>query len=113
MQKFSKKWQIIFYESSRGEKFVSTFIDKLDETTAAKVFRTLELLMQYGPLLTMPYCKRMSPKLYELRIGGKIEIRIFYTFYEDKIYLLHSFQKKSWKTPKKELQTAKDRLSTL
>ena len=51
--------------------------------------------------------------LYELRIRGKIEIRIFYSFRKNFIYLLHVFKKQAQKTPNKELDIAIQRLNSL
>jgi len=35
---------------------------------------------------------------------GNLSIRIFYTFFKDKIFVLHAFVKKSQKIPKHELK---------
>ncbi len=105
-------WEILFFESGRDEKPVEIFIDSLDIDTEAKVFRMVyTLLHQYGPSLTMPHSKKITDNLYELRIRGKVEIRIFYTFKDKAIYLLHAFQKKSQKIPSRELDIAKKRLA--
>ncbi|MBI3261371.1 type II toxin-antitoxin system RelE/ParE family toxin [Candidatus Berkelbacteria bacterium] len=106
-------WKIVFFESARGERPVGTFIDSLDEKTESKVFRSLDLLRNYGSTLMMPHAKKISAQLYELRIRGRNEIRIFYTFRGNAIYLLHAFQKKSQKIPNRELETAENRLKFL
>ena len=103
-------WKIIFFKTPRGEKPVEHFIDSLDEKAESKVFRSLDLLRDYGPALIMPHAKKISSQLYELRVRGTIEIRIFYTFRGNIIYLVHAFQKKSQKIPSRELETAKNRL---
>jgi len=56
----------------------------------------------------MPYAKKIRNNLYELRIRGKRSFRIFYTFDSQIIYLLHIFQKKSQKTPVKEINIAQN-----
>lgn len=106
-------WEVNLFTTNRGEKPVSSFILELDATTKAKVANLLDLLEQYGPKLGMPHSKKMSRDLYELRIRGKIEVRIFYTFKNNQIYLLHAFQKKSQKTPRRELEVAESRLELL
>lgn len=103
-------WEIVFFETPRGEKPVETFIDSLDQDSESKVFRAFNLLEHYGPTLIMPHAKRIANQLYELRIRGRVEVRIFYTFVRNKIYLLHAFQKKSQKIPQRELETAQNRL---
>ena|SRR3990167_2043361 len=85
---------------------VEKFIQSLRETTVAKILRTIDLLEKFGNQLGMPHSKKVSKKLFELRIRGEHEIRIFYCFREGSIYLIHGFIKKSQKIPLKELKNA-------
>ncbi len=78
-----------------------------------KLIHAIELLERGGPFLKPPYIKKLQGKLYELRISGKIAIRIFYTMHNNEYYLLHAFKKKGQKTPSKELKTALDRLKSI
>lgn len=103
-------WNIILFETNRGEKPVEEFIKSLNETTIAKVIHVIDLLEKFGPLLGMPHVKKLDNKLYELRIRGKQEIRIVFSFDKKKIYLLHAFQKKTQKTPQREIDIAFKRL---
>ncbi|MBU0999109.1 type II toxin-antitoxin system RelE/ParE family toxin [Patescibacteria group bacterium] len=50
---------------------------------------------------------------YRLRIVSNFSIRIFYTFQDDTIWVLHAFIKKSQKIPQKELEVAINRLKYL
>lgn len=106
-------WEVNLFTTNRGERPVASFILELDATTKAKVANLLDLLERCGPKLGMPHSKKMSQGLYELRVRGKIEVRIFYTFKNNQIYLLHAFQKKSQKTPRRELKVAESRLELL
>lgn len=106
-------WNIFLFETDRGEKPVEEFIKSLPPQTIAKITRTIDLLEAYGSFLNMPHSKKITHNLYELRIRGKQEIRIFYTFQKKDIYLLHVFQKKSQKTPPKELKIAIARIRLL
>lgn len=77
-------------------------------------FRNLSgLLEKFGHGLRMPYSKKMDSKLFELRIKGKEEIRIFYTIKNNRGILLHLFKKKTQKTPPKEILTAKKKLDSI
>ncbi len=100
-----------YYKSRRGEFPVRDFIDKQNHETIAKYSRLYVLLTEYGPGLTFPHVKHISGRLYELRVRGKTEIRIFYARLNTIYVLLHAFQKKSRKVPEKELQIAKKRLT--
>ena len=57
--------------------------------------------------------KKLTDKLYELRIRGKQEVRIIYVFRKQIIYLLHAFKKQTQKTPEKEIKIARSRLQIL
>jgi phage-related protein len=76
--------------------------------------RQLELLEEFGPLLNMPHAKPLGDGLYELRVRGKQEVRVFYVFaHGDNIYLLHGFLKKDQAIPKREIKLARIRKSEI
>lgn len=60
----------------------------------------------------MPHTKALHDGLFELRLKGHDGIaRVFYcTAINKKIIMLHSFIKKTNKTPTKELKIARNRL---
>jgi len=105
-------WTIQLYENNY-KKPVEKFIKSLQKPTIAKVIRSIEILETHGPNIGMPHTKQISTKLLELRIRGKQEVRIFYTFNNKTIYLLHGFIKKSQKTPQKEILKAKSLIDTI
>lgn len=92
---------------------VENFIKELPELTAAKVLRTIDLLEKFGNELRYPHTKKIKNNLFELRIRGQQEVRIFYAFHKKEIVLLHGFIKKSQKIPKHELEYATKRLKDL
>lgn len=100
-------WKICYYPG------VYEFIEKLPEKYQAKVCNTLELLKEFGPRLGLPHAKKITDTpLWELRVLGEKSLRFFYIAKEDKSFLLlHGFNKKSQKIPKKEIKTALRRLS--
>ena len=106
-------WNVIVFESARGEKPVEEFIKSLEESAIAKVGQEIDLLGKHGPYLAMPHSKKLNNDLYELRIRGRQEIRILYAFAKKDIYLLHAFKKKTQKTPRKEIETARKRLDLI
>ena len=103
-------WKVLFFQTARGDSPVEDFIKEQDEATYAKVLQSIRLLVNNGPFLKPPYIKKLQNKLYELRIFGKVAIRIFYTISQNEYYLLHAFKKKSQKTSTKELKVALDRM---
>ena len=82
------------------------FIYSLEKSTVAKVLHSVDLLEMFGHRLTLPHSKKVHSELFELRIRGKQEVRIFYIFHGDEAILLHGFIKQSNRIPKKELDTA-------
>lgn len=106
-------WEIIFFETARGEKIVKEFIKSLDPKTISKIGSDINLLEKHGSFLRMPYSKKLTKDLYELRTRGKQEVRIIYGFIGRMIYLLHAFIKKTQQTPSKEIETANKRFQDL
>ena len=106
-------WNIIAFESGRGEKPVEEFIKSQEPKTIAKIASEIDLLEQHGNRLGRPHAAPLQKGLFELRIRGKEECRILYAFSKDKIYLLHAFRKKSQKIPRREIEVAFKRLKSL
>lgn len=104
-------WNILTFESKSGEKPVDEFIKKQRPQAKAKIVHAVKLLGEYGNQLGMPHAKILESGLYELRIRGKEELRIFYCFNQKTIYLLHAFKKQTQKTPQRELSLALERMA--
>ena len=92
---------------------VEKFIRSLEKPAKAKIVRAVELLAEFGVELSMPHSRKVTKELFELRIRGQQEIRIFYFFRNNLAYLIHGFVKKSEKTPIKEIEIAKQRFRDL
>lgn len=107
-------WTILTFETGSGEKPVDGFIKKQQPQARSKIAHNVRLLRQYGNMLGLPHSKALGGGLYELRIRGKEEIRIFYCFVQQKtIYLLHAFKKQKQQTPQKDLDLAVSRMKEL
>ncbi len=106
-------WKVNFFQTNRGESPVQEFIKQQDDATYAKILLSIKFLSDNGPFLKPPYIKKLKEKLYELRISGKVSIRVFYTIFNNEYYLLHAFKKQSQKTPPKEIKMAVDRMKQL
>jgi phage-related protein len=105
-------WNVIYYTSSNGSSPVTDFIDGLDDTAQVKVINTVRLLKEFGIQLGGSHTKKLrGTNIWELRILGSDSIRVIYVAIEGQTFLLlHSFKKKSFKTPPKELKIATNRL---
>lgn len=92
---------------------VEKFIASLEKSTIAKTLRTIDLLENFGYQLGLPQSKKVRSNLFELRIRGQQEVRIFYTFKNGGAILLYGFIKKSQKIPKLELDYAIKKMRSL
>lgn len=106
-------WKVFFFKTARGDYPVKEFIGEQDSIIRSKIALSILLLKNQGPFLKPPYIKKLQDKLYELRISGTAQIRIFYTIHHSEYYFLHAFKKKSQKTPSKEIRVALDRLKEI
>ena len=97
------KWPIEFY-NEKVENETLLFPKKI----LAKLLHIFELIEKLGPQLGEPYTKPLGNGLFEIRAKGQEGIgRSIYCYQKgNKIIILHSFIKKSNKTPKKELEIA-------
>ena len=82
---------------------IEKFIKDLDIDVSTRVGRTLRTLEILGHLIEMPDSKSLGKGLFELRIQGKIQVRILYMFKDNKAYILHGFIKKTWKISRKDI----------
>lgn len=89
------------------------YIYSFDKPTISKFTRLTDLLEEYGEKLGMPYSKKIQTNLYELRIRGQQEIRVFYCFHQNKIVFVHAIIKKSRKTPLQDIKTSLARIKLL
>ncbi len=106
-------WNIEFYQDAQGKYPVREWLLELDLKRRLRVARTVQLLENYGPRLTMPHCRHLRGKIWELRTSfGRHDYRVLYfAAIGHKFVLLHSFAKKTDKTPEREIETAERRLS--
>lgn len=106
-------WEIDYFKTKNGRYPVKEFIDNLKPNAKSKVINTLDLLSEFGIRLGPPKAKKVQgTELWELRMLGKDNIRIFYVAKTNKTFLLlHGFFKKKQKTDKKEINQALERLN--
>ncbi|MDM8551302.1 type II toxin-antitoxin system RelE/ParE family toxin [Desulfobacterales bacterium HSG2] len=74
--------------------------------------RITERIAAFGPSLGLPFTRSMGDGLFEIRAKGREGIgrAFFCTVIGSKVIILHSFIKKSQKTPAKELKIARKRM---
>ena len=98
---------ILYYNLEVQENIMN-----LPKTLQARYIALTERMVEHGPNLVLPHTDAFGGGLYELRLKGAEGIaRVFFcTMIEKKIVMLHSYIKKTQKTPEKELVIAKQRM---
>ena len=87
----------------------------LPDTLAARYVVLTRRMLALGPNLGEPHTKAFGSGLFELRLKGAEGVaRVFFcTMIGRRIIMLHSFVKKSNKTPLRELEIAEFRLKEI
>jgi phage-related protein len=98
------KWQITFYNEKVEQETLN-----FPPGILANFLHITEMIEEFGSTIGKPYIASMGGGLFEIRSKGVEGIgRSIYCMVEGReIIILHSFIKKSQKTPKKELDLAK------
>ena len=92
---------------------VDAEIEALPVALRARLVRLLEAVENVGlESLGTPHVRHLEGKLWELRVRaeGGIARGIYVTATEQRVVVLHVFGKKSRKTPRRALATAKKRM---
>lgn len=102
--------EIKFYEDQTGRVPVKEFLDGLDIKMRQKMLRSIQALQDMGISLRMPLSEALEDGIFELRAKSGTNIsRVMYFFIiGNQAVLTHGFIKKTQKTPRRELQRAKD-----
>lgn len=100
-------WEVIYYNEALQKEILA-----LPAGIQARYIHLTERMRIYGANLGMPHTRAMKDGLFELRMKSKEGIgRVFYcTLVNKRIVMLHSFIKKTQKTPSSELRVAISRM---
>lgn len=107
-------YTVEFYEKANGKSELWNFLEELRIKSATnkdariqykQISLYIQLLQDNGTRLQDNITKHIDDGIWELRPGNN---RVFYFFFKDDTFvLLHHFQKKSQKTPRREIEKAK------
>lgn len=109
---------IYFYYDAHDNEPVADYISELaehkDKDSRIKLNKILEyirVLRTYGTLAGEPYIKHLDGEIWELRpLRDRI---LFVAWHDGGFVLLHTFMKKTQKTPAREIDKAKRELQDL
>jgi phage-related protein len=100
-------WSILFVNAVAQAE-----LDALPADMRARFERIVALIQSYGlEKVREPYVKHLDGKLWEMRLKGRdgIARSIYVTASGKRIFVLRTFVKKTEKTPKQELELARER----
>jgi phage-related protein len=106
-----RDWTLEFFVDERDRSPVGEFLDSLDEKTRARFRWSMEQLRARNVRAREPLARHLEGDLWELREESRTNIyRVVYFFFTGRrIVFLHGFQKKTQRTPRGELETARQR----
>ena len=104
--------EIAFYRTESGECPIEEFLDSLASQQALKVSWVLQLIEELD-VVPVQYFKKLvnTDGIWEVRVpsGGNIFRLLGFLERGNVVILTHGFQKKTQKTPKKEIKLAENR----
>jgi phage-related protein len=101
------RWSVVFVNAAAQAE-----LDALPVDMRAKFARIVTLIVEHGlDKVREPYVKHLDDKLWEMRLIGRdgIARAIYVTASGRRIVVLRCFVKKTQKTPKRELDVARER----
>jgi phage-related protein len=107
-----QEWTIEYYLDEDGISPVREFLATLDRKTLARFDWSIEQLKLLNIRAREPLVKHLEGKLWELRraSNGNIYRLLYFFFTGGKIVFVHGFQKKTQKTPRREIEIAQKRM---
>ncbi|MBI2863615.1 MAG: type II toxin-antitoxin system RelE/ParE family toxin [Chloroflexi bacterium] len=104
-------WKTEFYLEDDGTSPVEEFLDSLDVKTRTRFHWSMEQLRVRNVQAREPLARHLEGDLWELREESSTNIfRIIYFFFSGRrIIFLHGFQKKTQRTPIREIDLARRR----
>ncbi|HKV02995.1 MAG TPA: type II toxin-antitoxin system RelE/ParE family toxin [Ktedonobacteraceae bacterium] len=108
------EWVVVFYVDENGCSYVREFLQGLDIKTQARFAWSIEQLRIRNVRAQEPLVRHLEGKLWELREESSTNIyRLLYFFFSGRrIVFVHGFQKKTQKTPRREIEIALQRLDS-
>lgn len=112
------QYEVIFYKDSRGFSPVFEFLNELDQKATRnkydkqllkKIALYIEILEQSSTRSGLPYTKYIGNGIWELR-PNRYRI-LFFSWKNNQIVLLHTFEKKTKKTPRQEILKAQNEMA--
>jgi phage-related protein len=98
------RWSVVLLDES-----VKAALDALAPDIRARFARVVELIQSHGlEQVREPYVKHLEGPVWEMRMKGKdgIARAAYVTASGRRVVVVHVFEKKTQKTPRREIETA-------
>ena len=108
----ASRHRLVYYETEGGRQPVAEWFDSRPVTEQAQLAWALERLAESGYLLGPPWLKKLDDDIWELRVayrGNQLRV-LFYERASRVLVMLLAFSKKTRRTPKRKLDTARAHL---
>lgn len=105
-----KRLPAAFWQSATGVEPVREWLQSLEKDDRYEIGTAIKTV-EFGWPVGMPACRPMGSGLWEIRATlaqGRI-VRVLFCVHQGQMILLHGFMKKTQKTPKHDLDLARDR----
>lgn len=94
------------------DRRVERELSGLSQDIRQRFLRIAELIEQHGvDAMRAPHVKHLEGRLWEMRMKGRdgIARAIYVTANSERVVVVHAFDKKSQRTPKRALEVARER----
>lgn len=104
-------YKVSFYTPFGKISPIREYLDSVNESVRSKILKQFNYVQEYGLTPSIPNLRKIrNTSLWELRILGKDNIRIFCINFPNKeVKVLHIFSKKKQKTPQNEIAISLNR----
>ena len=103
--------EVVFYKTESGVEPVRDWLKSFDSEQRNSIGRAI-MYVQFNWPVGMPLVRHLAGPIWEVRtILERGKVRVLFAVDDDEMIILNGFIKKSLKTPKRELELAKRRLS--
>lgn len=106
-------WRVVYYMAASGDQPVKDFVEAQSAGVRAALRKDFRRLREVNVALGMPYARKVAGRDFRelrTRVSGDIYRTFYFAVVGQRLVLLHGFQKKSEKTPARELETAEARM---
>ena len=104
-----KRLPAVFFHTETGVEPVRVWLKSLSKEDRFKIGTDIKTV-EFGWPVGMPTCRPLGDGLYEVRTNLDRRIaRVIFCIGSERVILLHGFIKKTQKTPKADLDLAKNR----